>query len=109
MLDIQKDAIIDAPKLEYLLTARKRDDKSRFLRRLGFASNSPRVLEAAIRLHASAGEALMDDQDVYGDRLVVVAELIGPTNSRLVRSVWIRRTGEKTVRFVTLYPVKEAS
>lgn len=81
--------------------------KSRFLERIGFTLDAPEVLEAAIRQHAAQGEAAPGGQNVYGESFVLVGELIGPGGSRRVRSVWIRRSGEMVLRFVTLYPAQE--
>ncbi len=64
---------------------------------------------AAIRLHASQGDAIMVEQDVYGDRFVLAGKLIGPKGEMSIESVWIRRTGESPIRFVTLKPAREAS
>lgn len=105
---IPPDAIIAPEKLtHYLLTPRPKDDKSRLLGRIGFSIDAPGVLEAAIRLHASEGDAVMDAQDVYGEHFVLIGKLTGPSGVLNIKSVWVRRVGEDTVRFVTLYPAKE--
>ena len=101
---IPTNALIPPEKLQYLLSPREQDDKCEFLMRLGFAVDAFGILEQAIRQHAEAVEAVADGVDVYGERFVVVALLDGPVAGRLVRSVWVRRTGETTVRFVTMYP-----
>jgi hypothetical protein len=107
-MKIPLDAIIAPAKLtQYLLRLRPRDDKSRLLGRLGFSIDAPDDLEAAIRLHARQGDALLDEQDVYGDHFVVAGHLAGPKGKLFIESVWVRRTGETSIRFVTLKPARE--
>ena len=107
-MKIPPDAIILRQKItEYLLRPREQDDKSRFLGRLGFSIDAPEVLEAAIRAHASEGEAAAGERDVYGERFVLVGKLTGPTDGRIIQSIWIQLSGETALRFVTLYPAKE--
>lgn len=107
-MKIPPDAIIPPEKLSaYLLRRREHDDKSGFLERLGFSIDAPGVLEAAIRLHASEGEAIMDGQDEYGDHFALIGRLAGPQGERSIKSIWVWRRDENALRFVTLYPVKE--
>lgn len=106
-MKILPDAIIPPEKTRYLLTPRSKNDKSSFLTSLGFSFDAPQALEAAIRRHASEEEAVMDEQDVYGDHFALIGTLFGPAGGRLMRSIWVRRTGETSLRFVTLYPAKE--
>ncbi len=49
----------------------------------------------------------MDEKDIYGEHLALIGSLVGPRGVRFIKSVSVRRTGEKAVRLVTLYPVKE--
>ncbi len=108
LVKIPPDALIPSEKLtEYLLRPRPRNDKSRLLGRMGFSIDAPDVLETAIRVHALDGEAVLDGQDVYGHHFVLAGNLVGPTYTLLIESVWVRRTGEAIVRFVTLKPAKE--
>jgi hypothetical protein len=105
---IPSDAIIPWEKLtQYLLAPRARNDKSRFLNNLGFPLDAPDLLAEAIRRQARSGPARVDARDEYGDRLIVDGPLSGPTGTLHVRTVWIRRTGESVVRFVTRRPSKE--
>ena len=107
-MKIPPDAIIAPEKItKYLLLPRKQDDKSRLLARFGFSVDTPAVLEAAIRLHASEGEGFLDVTDVYGEHFTVIGKLAGPRGTLSIKSVWVRRFGETAVRFVTLYPAKE--
>jgi hypothetical protein len=105
---IPPDAIIPPQKItDYLLRFRPRNDKSRLLGRIGFAIDAPQTLETAIRLHASEGDAKLDAQDVYGEYFVVNGTLQGPSGALSIESIWIRRSGETTFRFVTLKPARE--
>lgn len=107
---IPTDAIIAPEKLSgYLLAWRARNDKSAFLARLGFAPDRPDLLEAAIREHIQRHDAVRDEVSVYGEVFVVDGELVGPIAASPIRSVWIRRSRETVVRFVTLKPRAEMS
>ena len=109
-MKIPPDAIIPQEKMvNYLLRPRKQDDKSRLLIGLGFAIYSPQVLEAAIRLHASGAEAVIDVKDEYGEHFVLTAQLRGLRGAMSMKSVRVRRTGETAIRFVTMYPARETS
>jgi len=92
---------------KYLLVERPRGDKSRLLKSIGFTPADPSALDAAIRRHASEGEAEARESDVYGDRFLLRGTLIGLTGELRIESIWIRRAGENVLRFVTLKPSKD--
>ncbi len=101
-------ASIPVEKLtHYLLQFRPRNDKSRLLARIGFSTSAPQLLEAALLRHAAEADAVLDEQDVYGDRFVISGKLVGPIGDLSIHSIWIRKGGESTFHFVTLIPVKE--
>src|SRR6266542_21871 len=105
---IPEDAIIADDKLtNYLLVERQWDDKSGFLRRLGFTLQNWIELGDAIRALASSTEATENGSNEYGTFYRVEGALIGPATTREVTLIWMRRSVDQRFYFVTLKPRKE--
>lgn len=105
---IPKDAIIADEKLtSYLLVRRPWDDKSEFLRRLGFALDTWSELRDAIRRLADSIEATEDGNNEYGTFYRVDGPLVGPAAALPVTLIWMRRVIDQRFYFVTLKPRKE--
>jgi hypothetical protein len=102
---LPRAVVIPADKLSgYLLVARRHNDKAKFLERIGFTQDNPEVLEAAIRDLAAANEAVVDRQDVYGIFYRVEGSLVGPKGRIEVVTIWLERTVDGEIRFITLKP-----
>lgn len=83
-----------------------KNDKAQFLAQAGFAADNPVTLEQAIRTPIASNEAVQDRQDVYGTFYQVTGDLVGPNGILSVVTVWILRTIDGQVRFVTLKPAR---
>jgi hypothetical protein len=107
-MKIPADAIIPPGKLvNYLLTPRAKDDKSRFLARAGFDQSNPEVLEAAIRRACASAEARVDRVNQYGTYYKLRCELTGPAGVEIrAILVWLCRL-DGVYSFVTLIPDTE--
>jgi hypothetical protein len=104
-MKIPPDAVIPADKLtKYLLTARSKDDKSKYLAQSGFSLASPNLLEAEIRRLTAETDAVMDRVKEHGVYYTVRGEIIGPMKVALpVKLVWMQRI-DGIFWFVTLVP-----
>ena len=104
---IPSDALIAEEKLtKYLLVRREWDDKSGFLQLGGFTLDNWQELRDAIRRLASDVDAFEDGDNEYGTFYRIEGELVGPSASLAVVLVWMRRSVDNQVYFVTLKPRK---
>ena len=79
--------------------------KAAFFREMGYEPGDWRMLEADLLALASQASLEVGRFDEYGCRYQQRGVLIGPNgHSARVVTVWIRRTGESALRFVTAYP-----
>ncbi|HEY9877397.1 MAG TPA: hypothetical protein V6D29_03020 [Leptolyngbyaceae cyanobacterium] len=104
-MKLQGTVIIpDAKLTQYLLVPRSEDDKSKFLAQAGFTQDNPDQLKQAILTLIQTHDAISDRQDKYGTYYRVEGPLIGPSGTLAVVTVWIERTQDGTLQFVTLKP-----
>lgn len=96
--------IPDAKLTEYLLVLRREDDKSKFLAQAGFTADNPDNLKQAILTLIQTYDAVPDRQNQYGAYYRVEGPLIGPNGTLAVVTVWIERTTDGIIQFVTLKP-----
>lgn len=104
-MKLSGDIIIPEAKLtQYLLVPKAENDKSGFLTQAGFTQDNPERLKQAILTLIQTHEAICDRQDKYGTYYYVEGPLIGPNGTLLVVTVWIERTQDGIIQFVTLKP-----
>ena len=104
-MKLEGEIVIPEAKLtQYLLAPRKEDDKSKFLAKAGFSRANPGQLKQAIILLIQTHEAISDRQNKYGTYYRVEGPLIGPNGNLTVVTVWIERTVDGKIQFVTLKP-----
>lgn len=104
-MKLQGSILIPDDKLtKYLLVPRLEDDKSKFLAQAGFTANNPDQLKQAILKLIETHDAISDRQDKYGTYYLVEGSLIGPHGTLAVVTVWIERTADGIIQFVTLKP-----
>lgn len=104
---IPENAIISSSKLtEYLLTFRRKSDKSQFLAKAGFEHSDPGELEKALRRLIAECVAVEDRRNEYGVFYRVEGDLYGPTGSIKVVAVWLQREFDGAFWFVTLKPAR---
>ena len=105
---IPKTAVIAPEKLtNYLLLPRLVDDKSRFLRRMGFTQSNPDVLKAAIRQLADEADAGEDGANMYGTFWRVAGILRGPVANVNVILIWLEWHSDRSFHFITLKPARD--
>lgn len=105
---IPADAIIADEKLtQHLLVRRARDDKSGFLRSAGFVLENWHLLRQAIRALADSTDAVEDGGNEYGTFFRVDGILAGPEAEIVVTLIWMRRTVDGRIYFITLKPRSE--
>ncbi|MEM1281838.1 MAG: DUF6883 domain-containing protein [Cyanobacteria bacterium P01_H01_bin.152] len=96
--------IPDTKLTEYRLVPRQEDDKSKFLAQVGFTANNSNALKQAILTLIQTHDAISDRQNQYGTYYCVKGPLIGPNGALAVVTVWIERTVDGIIQFVTLKP-----
>jgi hypothetical protein len=102
---IPADAIIPVQKIrDYLLARRAKNDKSGFLRLLGYERERFEILEKDLRLQFLPAEAAFLERKQYGEYYAIRGTLQGSNGRRVrVKTVWIVDL-EGDIRFVTLVP-----
>ncbi len=107
--DIATDIIIDTRKLtEYALNPdnpKGADKAVMFERHLGFTKNNYQLLLNKIKATALDAEAVLQKQDIHGQRYQVDLEITGvqPEQEEIVRTAWIIESNSTLARLVTLY------
>lgn len=100
--------ILERKVKEYLLSYRKRCDKSKWLAKTGYDSDSWKKLEQDIRTQLLTHKAVLVQVNEFGDVHEITGKLNGPNgNSLHVRSIWMNEYGTKLTKFITMYPLKD--
>jgi hypothetical protein len=91
--------------LNYLLKVGSRNDKSKFLNKLGFYEYNWQLLkDEIIQIFHDNPKALTEENE-YGNIYNVTGILKGPNNTNLhVKTIWINLNTSNEIRFVTLFP-----
>ncbi len=107
-MKLPSNTIIAPEKLtRYLLVQREFDDKSQFLRQVGYTLENWEQLEQDLRLQALPHEAVLIEQTVYGNIFEIRASLTGPNGQTLfVKTIWMEELRSGVTKFITLYPDK---
>ena len=105
-MKIPGDAIIPFEKLtRYLLVAKVRNDKSKYLAHAGFTQENPGALVEAIRSLTGAVEAEQEKTTEYGTFYLAKGDLIGVNGVRIsVITIWLARKADGKFQFITLVP-----
>jgi hypothetical protein len=108
-MKLPADSIIVPEKLtQYLLVARKRNDKSAWLASAGFTVDNWRLLELEMRKSLLTLDAKETEQTMYGQMYELTGDITGPNGRTLsVCSVWMHEYAVQRVKFITLYPNKK--
>lgn len=103
----EKTIIAPAKLKEYLLSQRKRNDKSKWLAKAGYRSEEWQKLERDLRSQILPIDAIPTDRTRYGQAFEIKGTLIGPNGTSLrVRTIWIKENESKSVKFITMFPEK---
>lgn len=86
--------------IDYLLVRKNKNDKSYFLRALGYTFENYHELIADILQIAITNDAVLSKSNEFGN-LYQIQELL---KNRIVITIWIEQFQTNNYRFVTLYP-----
>jgi len=93
--------------IQYLLTPRKRNDKSKWLAQSGYSLKNWRALENDLRKQILSLDAVPTDSTQYGQTYEIRGQLTGPNGKSLaVSTVWMLENATGVAKFITLYPDK---
>lgn len=98
--------VVDKDKiLSYLLKYKNRNDKSKFLNKLGFYESNWQTLQNEITNIFIENEAVQVEENQYGFVYEVSGVLKGYYGLDLnVKTIWINLYSSNEIRFVTLFP-----
>jgi hypothetical protein len=107
-MKLPPDTLIARRKIsDYLLVARLEDDKSAFLARAGYTSETADRLAADLRTQLLPLKAKMLERGEYGTKYEIRGKLTGPNGKTLrIVSIWMIEDAGGESKFVTLYPDK---
>jgi len=107
-MKLPDDALIAQKKLRlYLLTLRKRNDKSQWLAQAGYTLENWQVLEKDLRNQILAVDATPSENTEYGQMYEIKRKLVGPNGKNLlVCTIWMTETATGNTKFITMYPDK---
>jgi len=110
-LEPDQQVIVSPSKiLDYLLSVAHPvgRHKAAFFLAQGFQPERWRELAVALERHLIDNEVVRVESSPFGMRYIVQGPLVGPSgHAVLVRSVWFLEVGEKALRLVTAYPLRE--
>ncbi len=107
-MKLSDNAQISHEKLaQYLLTPRRRNDKSQWLAHAGYSLDHWQVLENDLRDQILSCDATLIENTEYGKMYEIRGNLIGPNGKHLpVCTIWLTETSTGNTKFITLYPDK---
>jgi hypothetical protein len=107
-MKLPSDAVIAPGKIkEYLLSPRKRNDKSKWLAKAGYNLENWQALEKDLQLQILSLEAVFIEETKYGKMYEINGKLIGPNGRTIsVRSFWLTEHETRLTKFITLFPGK---
>ena len=103
---LPEDAIIAREKMtRYLLARQARGDKSAFLARAGYTSETADQLLHDLRAQLLPFDATQLHPTAFGDFYEIRGVLTGPNGIALrVRSIWMKEHLSGVTKFITLIP-----
>lgn len=101
-MNLSGEIIVEPSKItEYLLVWKTENDKSGFLKKLGYSIDDWQELAEEIKTVVRENEAIYSRPAPYGGEMY---EVRGKLRGFGVVTIWLVKTSENTCRFVTLYP-----
>ena len=93
---------------DYLLSQRKRNDKSKWLSKAGYGRENWQQLEQDLRTQILSLDAMPTDSTKYGQIFEIKGTLKGPNGKTLkILTIWINEYETKSTKFITMYPQKK--
>lgn len=107
-MKLSPNTLIAPEKLtQYLLSLRKRNDKSKWLAQAGYTLDNWQVLEKDLRQQILSLEAIPTDMTQYGQTYEITGNLIGPNGKILALcTIWMTEKATGITKLITLYPDK---
>lgn len=108
-MKLSTTAIISADKIKkYLLSPRKRNDKSKWLAKAGYKPEDWQRLEKDLRTQILSLDAVSTDGTKYGQIYEIKGLLSGPNGKTLsICSIWMNEHESKLTKFITMFPDKK--
>ncbi len=104
-MKLPSTAVISAEKIKnYLLKPRKRNDKSKWLAKAGYALANWQQLEKDLWTQILSLDAVPTDKTIFGQVFEIRGELKGPTEKTLL--IWMREYESNLSKFITMFPDK---
>jgi len=102
------DSLIAQEKLkDYLLTPKKRNDKSQWLAKAGYSVKNWQLLENDLRAQILSLDTTPIDKTKYGQMFEIRGRLIGPNgNVLLVCTIWMTEIASGKTKFIKIFPDK---
>lgn len=109
MVKLSEDTIIASEKLtDYLLTYKKRNDKSQWLAKAGYNIDNWTVLKQDLERQILPMDAKRIEVNAFGQVFEIKGDLIGPNCLPLsVSTIWLKETISGVTKFITMYPNKK--
>lgn len=96
--------------INYLLIAKKRNDKSKWLNDAGYTQENWQRFENDLRTQILSLDAVQTAQNEYGQMDEIRGTLSGPNGKTLhVCSIWMQEYQTGLTKFITIYPDKRRS
>jgi len=108
MMKFPENTLIASEKLtHYLLTSKKRNDKSQWLSKAGYTHENWRVLKNDLKKLIRSTEAMPIENSEYGQIYEIRGEISGPNGNSLdVCTIWMTEFATGITKFITMYPDK---
>jgi len=92
----------------YLLSPRKRNDKSRWLAKAGYGLGNWQLLEKDLRTQILSLDAASIEETEYGQMFEIKGVLTGTNGKTLkVCTIWMTEHESKSTKFITMFPDKK--
>ncbi|MFQ5713443.1 MAG: DUF6883 domain-containing protein [Candidatus Scalinduaceae bacterium] len=107
-MKLPENTSISPEKLtQYLLTLRKRNDKSLWLAKAGYTIENWRSLEEDLRTQILTLDAELTENTKYGKLYEIRGKLTGPNGKTLsICTIWMTETMTGVTKLITIYPGK---
>lgn len=108
-MKLPSTALIASDKIKrYLLSSRRRNDKSKWLAKAGYKQEDWQRLEKDLRIQILSLDAVLTEETKYGQMYEIKGTLVGPNGKSLsVRTIWMNEYESKLTKFITMYPDKK--
>ncbi len=109
-MKLPSEVFIAPEKLtRYLLVPQARGDNAAFLNSAGYSLCNPDDLVRDLRVLAREGDAIFQEDNVYGRVFEIHGQLVGPNGLTLsICAIWMTEHLSGQTKFITLFPDKRS-